>query len=412
MEWLEQNLGLAYPFADEATDPVVGVFADALVSCGAEGPYTLTVFDPQALTNAHVQIKFGADVLLETFVATVDTLGDYTVLSGVDVARGSSFRFIVSTELVTPFPGLTGPVEFTPGACSFNGGTVSSLNGLTGDVIVSIPDHSQLVIDGQNVSFGFQDPEDRVDCSSADCEKVFTINGQAPDQFGSFVVSPDGCYRLVPHPADAGKLLLFNLCSPCLDCDNVVELDAKFATQSDYYHHLAAIYHDHFNRYQRGVAKANREVVEAQTRGLVVANGMVDVSGRSFNRPYFSQLSLALLNSTPYRISIDLTVTITPSDVNSQLTYMPETAVLQRFQVSGNQFTNLDDLPGSVTITLDPQESVAVATEVQRTSVDYAAPALGAWHVVAAVTFTAGTAPLPASGTLTRDYALELKAAT
>ncbi len=409
MEWLAQNLDLAYPFIDDTSDSVIRVFVDALVSCGTQGPYTLTTFAPEDLTNAHVKITHGATTLFEAFTATPTTLGDYTVLVGSDATRGTSYKFILVTSLLPTFPGLSAPVEFAPAACAFNDATLTSLNGLTGDVVLSIPDHSQLVIDGQQVAFGFQDPVDRVDCDTADCDKVFTINGQAPDQFGSFVVSPDGCYRLVPHPADHEKLLLFNFCQPCLDCDNVVELDTKFATQSDYYHHLAAIYHDHFNRYQRGVAKANREIVEAQTRGVVVTNGIVDISGRSFTRPYFSQLSLALLNSTTYQITIELIVTVTPSGVSDQLTYVPDTSLLQRFQVSGNQFTPLAALPGSVTVTLAPQESVAISTEVKRTSVNPAAPAMGSWHVIGNVTFVAGTAPLPDSGILVRDYALELK---
>ncbi len=409
MEWLEQNLSLAFPFDDQVTDSIVGVFADALISAGAEGPYTLEIFSPQGLTNALVQVKKGSDIILDTGSATVTVLGDWLILEGTDTVHGSSYRFIVDPDAILIYPELVAPVTMAPAACAFNGQVVSSINGLSGDVILSMPDHSQLTITDQTVSVGFAEPEDRVDCATADCEKVFTINGQAPDQYGSFTISPDGCYRLVPHPEDAGKVLLFNLCVPCLDCDNVLELDAKFTSQADYYHQLAAIYHDQFNRFQKGVAKANREIVEAQTRGIVTSNGLVDVSGRSFTRPYFSQLSLAILNSTPYHISIDLSVTITPTNVSNQLTYLTDSSTLQRFQVSGNQFTSLAALPGDVTVTLDPQEQVAVSTEVQRTGIDDTAPSYGTWHVVATVTFVSGPGTLPASGTLTRDYALEIK---
>ncbi len=410
MEFLEENLRVAYPFADQVTNAITDVFADALIRAPYEGAFTLSIFHPLALTNAHVQIKSGTTIVLDTTVATVTTLETYQVLEGVDSTRGSSYRFILSSAKVALFAFLTTPVEFDSAVCSFNGGVVSTLNGLSGDVVVILPEHCSIEIDDQHVIVGFNDPADRVDCSSVDCEKVFTLNGTPADAFGSFGLIPDDCYRLVPHPTTPNQLLLFNLCTPCVDCDDVELINNKIAEQASYYHQLGAIYHDQFNRLQRGIAKANGEIATAETRGIVTPLGLVDIGGRAFNRPYFTQLALAIVNSTPYEISIALTVTIEPVSLSGQLSHVPKSTIIQRFSADGQQFPAMTDpgLPGSTTVEVHPQETVSYTSEMHQNLINETLAQSGDWHIVAVVSFVSGPGDLPAPQTIIRDFQIKL----
>ncbi len=410
MEWLEGNLRSAYPFADQVTNPITSVFADAQVNCMVPGPYRMTQFDPQALTNAQVTIYQGATLVLQTTVATATVMGDYTLLVGVDSVRQSSYRFMCSTAALTVFPFLTEDVGFDPSACNYIGGTVQSVNGLDGDVILDVEDFSHWTIDTvENVSeLSFDSGKDRVDCNAVDCEQVFTVNGRKPDNFGSMAVANDGCYRLIPHPTDPAQLVLYNFCTPCFDCDDVDEIHTKFMDQTDYFHQLAAIYHDQFNRYQVAVAAANARIEDASSRGdIVTDNGVIDISGRAFNPPYFTQLHLAITNSTLYQITVELTVSINPTGISNQLTVVPGSSLIHRYLQHGEQIDTFAGFPGVVTLVLAPQETLSLATEMHRAIVAIN-PTVGTWDVSALVTFDTGPSPLPDPTTVVKAFAIAL----
>lgn len=410
MEWLEGNLGLAYPFTDDVSGDTVGVFADAQVNCHQPGPYVLTTFDPQTLTDAIVVIKDSTSTttLLSTTVATATTLGDYTVLAGTDGTRGSSFRFILDTAALGLFPPLASPVTFAVSACNFIDTRLTSLQGLTDDVILDFPDYVQLQITDNQVTIAAQDPEDRVDCSTVDCDLVFQVGSASPDRNGSLALLNDGCHRLVPHPTDPAKLLIYNHCAPCLDCDDIDTLNSVFATQTSYYHQLSAIYHDQFNRYQVSVAGANLQIANAAARSaLATSTGLFNVAGRAFNRPYFSQLALALTNSTLYQVQVVLTVTITPSGISDQLTYVAGSGTIQRFLQTGEQIDTFGGFPGVYTVTMEPQETLSLSSEVHRSTVDTSVTS-GLWNVSAALTYLAGPGTLPDPIVVPRTFAIEL----
>ncbi len=410
-EYLEENLRLAYPFADQETGAVVSCFADAQIVAGVAAPLTLTIFSPLAFTNAHVKIQSGATVVLETTSATVTTLGPYTVLIGVDSGRQSSYKFICDTAALTIFPFLATPVAFNPQVCSFDGGRVQTLNGLSGDVTLHVPNFSAVEETDGVTTVSFQDPSERVDCSAADCAQVFQINGQTPDQFGSFGFANDGCHRVVPHPTNPAKLVIYNFCTPCLDCDDVDALNARQETQAEYYYQLSAIYHDQFNRYQRNVAAANLAIEGAASRSdLQTPTGMVDIGGRSYNPPYFSQLVLAVTNSSLYHIQIVFTVTITPSGVSSQLTYVPSSGQIHRYLLTGSQLGTFGGFPGAATVTLAPQETISIASEVHRSNI-LLAPTAGFWNVSGVVTYLTGPSPLPSPTTVTKQFPITLHGA-
>jgi hypothetical protein len=240
---------------------------------------------------------------------------------------------------------------------------------------------------------------------------VFQINGQSPDQFGSLGFANDGCHRLVPHPTDPAKLVIYNFCTPCLDCDDVDALNVRQGTQGAYYYQLSAIYHDQFNRYQRNVAAANLEIESAASRSdLQTATGVIDIGGRAYNPPYFSQLVLAVTNSSLYHIQIVFTVSITPSGIASQLTYVPSSGQIHRYLLTGTQLGTFSGFPGSATVTVAPQETISIASEVHRSNV-LVAPTAGLWNVGAAVTFLSGPSPLPSPTTVTKTFPITLQGA-
>jgi hypothetical protein len=405
MEWLAGNLNLAYPLGDQVTDPITHVIADGFVAAPALGIFTLTIFDPQALTNAHVQVKQGATVILETTTATVTTMGDYKVMEGVDTARGSRYRFIVSSAAIQTYALLTTPVEFAPNACVTVNPVVTSLNGLDGDVELTF-DKFVSIQNDTNTVVSAQDPVDRVDCSETDCDNVFSLSGIQPDGFGSFVLANDGCHRAVPHPTEPHKLLLYNLCEPCLDCDDIDELNAKFAEQADYSYHLAAIHHDQFNRYQTALVAANRveETLENISGTFAHTCGIVQIAGRSFNRPYFSQLVVAVTNTSTYELSVDLTAIVKPTALQTLLAGVSGSMLVQRFGPEGASTSTHDGLPGTITVTVSPGETVSVSAEVHLATIDDSVAASGRWHVDATINYMGGCATLPADNTWSKKF--------
>lgn len=405
MDWLEGNLHLAYPLGDQVTDTIINVLADGFVSAPVLGVFTLSIFNPQALTNAHVQVKQGATIILETTAATVTPLGDFTVLEGVDSVRGSRYRFICSTVAIALYPFLADPVELAPNACVTVNQVVQSLNGLTGDVELTFDKFISVATDGNTV-IAAQDPVDRVDCSAVDCDAVFSIAGVLPDENGSFVFGNDGCHRIVPDPIDPNKLYIYNLCKPCLDCDDVDTLNAHLAGQADYLYQLAAIGHDQFNRYQEALVSANRqtESIEAEPGTFSKPCGMIQVAGRSFNRPYFSQIVTAITNSSTYRLSVEITATITPGALNALVSGVTGSYLVQRFGPEGAFQDTHTGLPGNVTVLVGPGETVSVSAEVHLDTIDDDVAMTGLWNVDTEVTYVSGCATLPTLSTISRTF--------
>lgn len=403
MEWLESNLAVAFPLADGAPVSVAAIFADGWVATRTPGQLTLDVFDPQAFTNAHVRVVQGLTVLLETFAATATPMGSYTVLEGTDAVRGSSFRFIVDTAAAQLFAGLPAPQPLAGEACVLMTDRVTTLNGLDGDVRVLFDKHIIGTMADGRLVLSASEPADRVDCTTADCEKLFSLEGAKADVFGSLALTPDGCYRLVPHPSLPNTLLLYNHCVPCLDCADVDLLSDKFVDQAEYLYQLGAIHHDQFNRYQRAVAEANRRTEETEYNGAILLPcGTLEIAGRAFSRPYFSQVAFAVINSSPYGLSINWTPSLLPAALASQIGLVADSYLVQRFGPEGQETANLGGVPGSMIgaggFGVAPGETVTISFEMQRLVVDDAAPSAGVWTIDLAVTFSGdcgGSTPAP-----------------
>lgn len=408
--YLDNNLTLAYPFADNVSAPVADVVADAMVSGGQSGPYVLEVFTPNydflladPLANADVRISGPDGVFIDTTSAvSTDIGGGFRSMEVVDgTARA---RFVVSTAGAASLGTLPGPVGISAAVSHQISDGVSSLQGLSGEVELVFDDFSTIEEpeDG-TVELSFDDPLDRVDCSGTDCDRVYGLGGVAADGDGSLHIDATECYRLTPHPTIENRLVLRNMCSPCTDCDDVETLQTKIVTQAEYYHQLAAIHHNQFNRYQRGVAGANAYISDSQTRAdiSITDQGTISMVDRVFNRPYFTQLYLAIVNNTTYRINVDLTVTITPAAVAAQLTPQSESFLVQRTLIGGDPLDDFAGFPGTYDFDVDPQDTVGLNSEAKRTTINAVATS-GQWNVTATITFLSGPLPLPGPEVINR----------
>jgi hypothetical protein len=402
--FLDNNLSLSYPFADNTSSPVTGVVADAMIAGDQAGPYVLEVFTPNydflladPLANAAVRISGPDGVFIDTAAAVSTDLGGG--FRSMEVAR-----FVVSTAAASSLGTLLGDVEFSAAVTHRVVEGVDSIQGLTGEVELVFDDFSTITQDDDGVvNLTFDDPIDRVDCSGIDCDRVYGIGGQAADGNGSLHIDATECYRLTPHPTILNRLVLRNVCSPCLDCDDVLTVQGKIVDQAEYYHQLAAIHHNQFNRYQRSVAGANAYIADSQTRAdiSIADQGTISLVDRVFNRPYFTQLYLALVNNTTYRINVDLTVTITPADVSAQLTPQSESFLVQRTLIGGDPLDSFAGFPGSYAFDVDPQDTVGLNSESKRTTINDASTT-GQWNVTATVTFLSGPSPLPSPQVINR----------
>lgn len=400
MEWLADNLVQAYPFADGSTDQLAKIISDALVVGFGPAPYRITAFVPGALVNAQLTIvdALGATVL-STTSATIQSLDSWVVVTAVDAARGSMCRMIGDALGLAGYPLLAQPLELVPTVCIQQLSTVT-LNGLAGEVVVQFPTH--VAVQATDVvTIAPVDPAERVDCASHCTNTVFAVESQAPDRSGSLAIETDGCYRLVPVPGAPHQLRLHNFCTPCIDCDNVDTLNTKFGSQAAYFHQLSAIYHDQHNRYQEAVAAANAQVEHAlSTIAPFVSDcGSVELAIRAFDRPYFNQLAIAIINQSSYTLSANVAVTCSMTNVS----LVSGSAVLQRFGKQGPPQSAFAGFPGNVTVGLIADETVALASELHLVDPE---PALGQWQVTVAVTFTGGCGVLPAPWVVSRSLAI------
>ena len=362
-EWLAGNLTLEYPFVDGTTDYLTQCFADALVSAAASGPFTLTAFQPNLLTNAVVQVHAGSQLVLSTTSAVVTTLGPYTVLAGADAVRGSYYQFVVSVPALVAYINLGGPLTFDPSAQASLEGSVTSLNGLQGEVVLNLPNFSDVSFTDEVGTIGFDAPADRVDCSGTDCGFVFAMNGVVPDQFGSLVLKTDDCLRAMVQPAAVGRLVLADVCTACTDSVDCTALDAWLVSASTYFYNLAAIYTAQFNNYQQLVAATNMEIKAAQAASSPVCDdgAMFHSAVRTFNKPYFCQLVVGVTNA-----SKSLAEVIIGNILGSGVwNYIPNSGVLQIFTITGKQFepTGLS----SSTFVLQQNETATYTVEAEMT---------------------------------------------
>jgi hypothetical protein len=413
--FLENNLSLAYPFVDIAEAPAVGVIADAMVASPQAGPYTLTSFSPgfdgllaDPLANAVIQVTSPDGIALNTTSAVSTPLGaGYRSVEAVDPTRGSRVRLIVSSAVATLGP-LPVPLEFVSAVGVRLDSGLTSLQGLSGDVVLDFTDYATLTPQGNGAVLAFADPIDRVACPP--CDGVFSLAQAVADVFGSLSIDATECYALVPDLSTPNRLVLHNFCTPCTDCEDVATAHDKLMRQADYYYKLSAIHHQQFNRYQRSVAAAN--AVIAAVQGIADVNipeGTVSLVDRVINRPYFSQLYLAIVNNTTRPISVELTVTVTPAGLAAQLTPQPNSFLVQRTLSGGVPFTGFAGFPGGpYTFAIDPQDSVGLNSEAKRSIINDAFTT-GQWVVNAVITF-GGPAPVPPpaviSKPLTPDIAL------
>ena len=415
--FLENNLSLDYPFADGSSEPVVAAVSDAMIAGPQSGPYTLEVFTPNydflaadPLANLVVRISGPYGVFIDTTSAVSTDLGGG--FRSVEVVDGTArARFVVSTAAMVSLGPLGQDTEFAAAVSHQIVDGVSSIEGVTGEVELIFDDFSTIVEDGGEVVLAFDDPVDRVDCSATPCDRVYAVDGIGADGFGSLHIDATECYRLVPDSNVENRLVLRNMCTPCLDCDDVDTVQDKVVEQADYYHQLSAIHHNQFNRYQRSVAAANAYIADSETRADVViaGSGTISIVDRVFNRPYFTQLYLAVVNSSTYRVNVDLVVSITPAAVSAQLTPQPESFLIQRTLIGGDPLDDFVGFPGTYNFDIDPQDTVGLNSEAKRTTID-AGATTGQWEVTATITFLSGPTPLPAPQvivkTLTPDISL------
>lgn len=405
--FLENNLELAYPFADGTTASLTAAVGDAAVVAPQPGPYVVDLFDPQypaMALNFRLRILGANGTLLDTTGCTEEVIGAFTFVSMTDVARGATARFMLATDRIGSIGALPAPAELVTSVCYETLPGLSSLQGLQGDVVLELPDYCTATqgSDGA-LTLDFQDPVDRVDCGGPGNARVFALGGATADSLGSLHIDAAQCYRLVPVPGTPGLLRLMNFCDPCVHCEDIDALQTKLTAQASYYHQLGAIQVDQFNRYQAAVAAANAKTAAVQSGAdISVPSGFIDFVGRVFNRPYFNQVYVAVVNNTLHTISVDLTLSILDPAVGSQLTVSPHSLLVTKTLSGGDPFASFAGFPGTVVFNLDPQDSVGFNTELQRMSVTTGAPTSSSWRLTATVTFTGGPLPLPAPATITK----------
>lgn len=399
--YLEGNLALAYPFVDASTAPAIAAVADAMLASPLPGPYTLDEFNPNypsagdPYSGAIITVSNPDGVVLADPTVTSTSIGGgFTAIEAVDASRGSRLRLIVSTAAQS-LTALPSPLEFAAAVAVQTTTGVRSLQGLTGDVIVDVPNHSVIEVRGNEVTLGFADPKDRVDCSGVDCIEVRSVGGAIADRWGSLALDATECYALAPHPTEPHRLVLRNFCTPCTDCEDVATIHEKTVQQAEYYYGLSAIHHHQFNRYQDSIAAANAVIAGVQDIADVdISEGTVFLVDRVFNRPYFTQLFLAIVNNTTRPITVELTVGITPTEVQNQLVAQTDSFLVQRTISGGPPFGGFTGFPGSYTIALDPQDSIGLNSESKREIIndDFTT---GQWEITAEITFGGSNPPSP-----------------
>ncbi len=402
--FLESNLDIAYPFVDSTeamsvgADPgdvlITSVVADALVIGDQDGPYVLEVFNPNydplvadPLSLAVIRVAGASGVFIDVASAVSSDLGGgFRSLDAI--GAGGQIRMIVSISGVAGLAALSAPVEFSARVCSRRLHGVTSIQGLTGDVVLRLDDYSTLKSLGDSVEISFADPEDRVDCSATPCDHAYSLGQAIADSQGSLHVEAGPCYRIVPSvdPAFPNRLVIKNTCDPCVKCEDLAVVQDKLEDQAAYYQSLGAIYHNQFNRYQHVVAKANEKIAEIEGRGdISTPTGPISIVERVINRPYFTQLYLAVVNNSERKIRAYLGVSITPPDLAAQLVSQPSSFLIQHTLSGGVPFAGFSGFPGGASVDVEPQDSVGLNSEAKRMVIG--SPTTGHWNLRAEIYF-------------------------
>jgi hypothetical protein len=317
---------------------------------------------------------------------------------------GGQIRLIVSTAGITGLAALAAPVEFAARVCSRRLHGVTSIQGLTGDVVIRLEDYSTLTSLGQQVSVAFSDPEDRVDCSATPCDHAYSLGQAIADSQGSLHVEAGPCYRIVPSvdPLFPNRVVIKNTCDPCVKCEDLATVQDKLEDQATYYQSLGAIYHNQFNRYQHVVAKANEKIAEVEARGdIMTATGPLEIVERVVNRPYFTQLYLAIVNNSERKIRVTMTVTITPAELAAQLVSQQSSWLVQHTLSGGEAFADFTGFPGTAVVDVEAQDSVGLNSEAKRMVIG--SPTTGHWHLHAEVDFMHDNLVVEHAGTIDKD---------
>jgi hypothetical protein len=418
--FLESNLDIAYPFVDSTevisvgADPsdvlITSVVADALVVGDQDGPYVLEVFNPNydpllpdPLSLAMIRVSGASGVFIDTLSAVSSDLGG-GFMSLDAMGTGGQIRMIVSTSGVVGLAALLAPVEFSARVCSRRLQGVTSIHGLTGDVVLRLEDYSTLKSLGDSVEVAFSDPEDRVDCSATPCDHAYSLGQAIADSQGSLHIEAGPCYRIVPSvdPLFPNRVVIKNTCDPCVKCEDLAVVQDKLEDQATYYQSLGAIYHNQFNRYQHAVAKANEKIAEVEGRGdISTATGPISIVERVVNRPYFTQLYLAVVNNSERKIRVQLTVTITPAGLAAQLVSQQSSWLVQHTLSGGDAFDAFTGFPGVASVDVEAQDSVGLNSEAKRMVIG--SPTTGHWHLHAEIHFMHGAIVQELAGTVDKD---------
>lgn len=418
--FLESNLGIAYPFVDSTeaisvgADPndvlITSVVADALVVGDQDGPYILEAFNPNydplltdPLSLAVIRVSGASGVFIDVVSAvSTDLGGGFRSLDAI--GTGGQIRLIVSTSGIAGLAALLAPVEFSARVCSRRLHGVTSIEGLTGDVVLYVQDFSTIKSQDNDVEIAFADPEDRVDCSTTPCDHAYSLGQAIADSQGSLHIEAGPCYRIVPSvdPLFPNRVVIKNTCDPCVKCEDLAVVQDKLEDQATYYQSLGAIYHNQFNRYQHAVAKANEKIVEVESRGdVITATGPISIVERVINRPYFTQLCLVVVNNSERKIKVELTVTITPAGLAAQLVSQQSSWLVQRTLSGGNAFDAFAGFPGFASIDVEAQDSVGLNSEAKRMVIG--SPTTGHWHLHAEIHFMHGAIVQELAGTVDKD---------
>ncbi len=388
-EFLDQQYQVGGPFALPG-GPLV--LADALLVLPTVEAATLDLWDPQAGSPAsHLVISQDGTVVLDALAPTSQADGLWQVLTYVDTTRNTTARLIVMASRLPTALTQTNRV-FAERTVVRRLDKVTSLNGLSGDVVLNFPDYTNAVIVGSQVTLNMQNPVDRVECPENPCEaKIYQINQQVADADGQLALRSDGCFRFVPDPAVPGRLKWFDMCTPCFACDAVQAIGDVITARAEYGYQLGAIFNSQHSRYQRAVTKVNTKFCE-QLAGATATlpTGGIYVTGRTIERPYFNQLILALANDS--REDVEITLTGTVMAVNGVLATVA--AFIQQNIGDGEYIDTWSGFPGTLVLTIPAQSLVTVECEVKRATMDFPGPASGSWSITGSIVAASGTYPV------------------
>ena len=427
--FLEYQASTKASFRDGQVGVPLGI-GDLVIETTVEARvFAFTQLVATAPASALITITGDGATILSTTAATVATWGLWTSITARDVSRGSMVRLVVLTTALAGLSGISGSLEVVQRCCRVLPPTLTSINGITGAVQLSINRFLQPTYVGDAVTLVGATPATRAAtlCPSNPCtSKVYTVNGAVPGPYGQLVVSFDDCMKIVPGPT-AHQLAWRNDCVPCCNCSELFAVNDQLLTQEAYLHNLSAMHQNQFNRYQARAMIASRK---SCLTDIPICSGNIFMVGRSIDRPYFNQVVIGIVNETECSVSVGITCVMDSAQVGNQYD------VQRAYTQAG--FSTADGVTGSagrqivvpwagftprggetVTFTIEPKRVLTISTEYHRVRVDRTASMSANFHVVAAFTTTQSADPLnpgaslpTSTSTQTRDYPFAVLAAT